>query len=91
MLHLVFNISAEVLARLQPQSSVLFLNNAIFGLLKNSKWQNELAEITPCYVLKEDLSLRGIEMDLLIDGIEAIDYTQFVTLTVKNTPIQTWT
>jgi sulfur relay protein TusB/DsrH len=53
-------------------------------------WQNELVAMIPCYVLAEDLTLRGIEIDLLIDGITPIDYTQFVQLTIENTPIQTW-
>lgn len=91
MLHLVFEISAEVLARLQNQAAVIFLNNAVLGLLKNSQWQNELAMITPSYVLHDDLILRGIEADLLIDNIIPIDYAAFVKLTIENTSIQTWT
>jgi sulfur relay protein TusB/DsrH len=91
MLHLVFEISPEILERLQNQTAVIFLNNAVLTILKNSQWQNELAMITPSYVLKEDLILRGIEENLLIDGMTLIDYTQFVKLTIENTPIQTWT
>lgn len=91
MLHLVFEISAEVLTRLQNQAAVIFLNNAVLGLVKNSQWQNELAMITPSYVLHDDLILRGIETDLLIDNIVPIDYAAFVKLTIENTPIQTWT
>ena len=91
MLHLVFELSSEVLARLPKQDAVIFLNNAVLGLLQNSKWQNQLAEIVPCYVLRDDLTLRGIETARLIDGLTPIDYAQFVQLTVENTPIQTWT
>lgn len=91
MLHLVFELSNEVLTRLSNQDKIIFLNNAVFGLLKNTKWQNQIAEIVPCYVLQEDLILRGIENTLLIEGIMPIDYAQFVLLTVENTPIQTWT
>ena len=90
MLHLVFELSSPTLTRLQNQSNVIFLNNAVRGLVKNSMWQNELVAMIPCYVLAEDLMLRGIEIDLLIDGITPIDYTQFVQLTIENTPIQTW-
>lgn len=91
MLHLVFELSSEVLARLQNQSAVIFLNNAVLGLIKHSKWQNELAALTPCYVLIDDLMMRGIETELLMDGITPIDYAQFVQLTLEHTPIQTWT
>lgn len=91
MLHLVFELSTQVLARLSNQGTVIFLNNAVLGLLKNSKWQNQIAEIVPCYVLRDDLTLRGIEISSIIEGVTPIDYSQFVTLTVENTPIQTWT
>ncbi len=91
MLHLVFELSSPTLARLQNQVTVIFLNNAVLGLVKNSMWQNELVNITPCYVLADDLTLHGIGADLLIDGVTLIDYAQFVQLTVENTPIQTWT
>ncbi len=91
MLHLVFKLSPEILARLQNQSGIIFLNSAVFDLTKNSKWQNEIAAITPCYVLNDDLTTRGIETQKLIDGITPIDYAQFVQLTIENTPIQTWT
>jgi sulfur relay protein TusB/DsrH len=91
MLHLVFEISLEVLERVKNQDVVIFLNNAVLCLLKNSQWQNQLATITPSYVLNEDLILRGIKRDSLIEGILPIDYEQFVKLTIENTPIQTWT
>lgn len=90
MLHLVFELSSPTLARLQNQIAVIFLNNAVYGLMKNSMWQNELASIMPCYVLMDDLTSRGIETDLLIDGIIPINYAQFVRLTVENSPIETW-
>ncbi|MEI7796520.1 MAG: sulfurtransferase complex subunit TusB [Methylococcaceae bacterium] len=93
MLHLVFELSPATLGRLQHQSSVIFLNNSVWRLIKNSTFQSALTELflfTPCYVLNEDLTLRGIESDSLLDGITRIDYTQFVELTVNHTPIQTW-
>ncbi len=94
MLHLVFELSPVTLQRLPNQAGIVFLNNSVLGLLKNSAWQIMLTELlltTPCYVLNDDLTLRGIETNLLFDGIIAIDYAQFVQLTVNHTPIQTWT
>ena len=93
MLHLVFDVSPVTLERLQYQYAVIFLNNSVLRLMKNSTFQSALTELflfTPCYVLKEDLTLHGIELDLLLAGITPIDYTQFVELTVEHTPIQTW-
>ena len=94
MLHLIFELSAVTLERLKDQSAVIFLDNAVLKLIKNAPLQfalTELVSITPCYVLSENLTLRGIEINLLIEGIIPIDYAQFVQLTVKHTPIQTWT
>lgn len=94
MLHLIFELSdSTVLSRLHSQAGVIFLNNAVLQLVKNSIFQSTLIELlmtTPCYVLNDDLMLRGIEENLLLDGIIQIDYTKFVWLTAENTPIQTW-
>ncbi len=95
MLHLVFNLNDNViLQRLSHQSGVIFLNNAVFQLLKNSRFESDLtalAQTTSCYVLNDDLTIRGIEMTLILENIEPIDYAKFVQLTAENTPIQTWT
>jgi sulfur relay protein TusB/DsrH len=94
MLHLIFELSSTTLERLPHQTGVIFLNNAVFCLVKNSRFQIALTELfatTPCYVLSNDLTLRGIDVDLLIDGITRIDYAQFVQLTIEHSPIQTWT
>ncbi|MDD5227615.1 MAG: sulfurtransferase complex subunit TusB [Methylococcales bacterium] len=94
MLHLIFELSSTTLDRLPHQTGVIFLNNAVFRLVKNSTFQIALTELfatTPCYVLSNDLALRGIDVDLLIDGITQIDYAQFVQLTIEHPPIQTWT
>ena len=95
MLHLVFELSDNVvLKRLHHQAGVIFLNNAVLKLLKNSQFQSDLINLmntTSCYVLNEDLTLRGIEVDFILEKIEPIDYAKFVQLTIENTPIQTWT
>jgi sulfur relay protein TusB/DsrH len=95
MLHLVFELSDNVvLKRLHHQAGVIFLNSAVLKLLKKSRFQSDLINLmntTPCYVLNEDLTLRGIEVDFILENIEPIDYAKFVQLTIENTPIQTWT
>jgi tRNA 2-thiouridine synthesizing protein B len=94
MLHLIFELSSATLERLPNQKAVIFLNNAVFHLAKNSTFQIALTELfttTQCYVLSNDLICRGIHTNLLIDGIISIDYAQFVQLTVEHSPIQTWT
>lgn len=95
MLHLVFDFSDKtILQRVQSASCVIFLNNAVLKLVKNSRFEtdlNALVKMTPCYVLNDDLILRGLESDLILNNIEVVDYAKFVQLTIENTPIQTWT
>jgi sulfur relay protein TusB/DsrH len=95
MLHLVFELSDNViLKRLHHQAGVIFLNSSVLKLLKNSRFQSDLINLvntTPCYVLNDDLTLHGIEVDFILENIEPIDYAKFVQLTIENTPIQTWT
>ncbi len=94
MLHLIFDFSNPVvLNRLHNQAGIIFLNNAVLRLVKKSLFQNAVLELlmtTPCYVLNDDLLLRGIETELLLEGITPIDYKKFVELTLEHTPIQTW-
>ncbi|GDX84481.1 hypothetical protein LBMAG43_05230 [Methylococcaceae bacterium] len=94
MLHLIFELSdAVVVNRLHNQAGVIFLNNAVLKLVQKSLFQpalTQLLQTTPCYVLSDDLTLRGITEDLLLEKIIVIDYYKFVQLTLKHTPIQTW-
>jgi sulfur relay protein TusB/DsrH len=94
MLHLIFELSdCTLLSRLNNPKAIIFLNNAVFNLLKNSLFEQALLKLvtkTQCYVLNEDLNQRGIEKNILLEGIETIDYSQFVKLTIKYAHIQTW-
>jgi sulfur relay protein TusB/DsrH len=42
-------------------------------------------------VLADDIKVRGISASELVKGIEVIDYSEWVDLTVKNPIIQSWT
>jgi sulfur relay protein TusB/DsrH len=42
------------------------------------------------FVLEGDIVVRGIAANELVAGIEVIDYTKLVNLTVKNKLIQSW-
>lgn len=52
-----------------------------------------LAEKLPLarmYVLADDLEARGIVLQKLVPGINAVDYRGFVELTLENAVIQSW-
>ena len=94
MLHLVFQPSPLILTRLHHQTAVIFLNHATVMLLKDSQCQaavQSLVKTSNCYVLSDDLAIRGIMAHDLIDGLQLITYQTFVELTCQNTPIQSWT
>ena len=92
MLHLVFTLSDRTLFhRLDKDNDVvIFFENAILHLLKKSYFEEAILALRQCYVLEDGLICRGISDDELIDGVMRISYAQFVTMTINNTPIQTW-
>lgn len=95
MLHLVFQLSEDtpILERTDPDDAVVFLDNAVLRLLKNGNLANRLTLLLPnhrFYALADDLAIRGIASDELIQGIEIIDYPKLVALTVEHHLIQTW-
>jgi tRNA 2-thiouridine synthesizing protein B len=94
MLHLVFQspIASAVLARMNADDEVVFLDNAVLHLLQNNQLAAlELLEAQPRYVLADDLALRGIRAEELEQGICIIDYPELVALTLKHPVIQSWT
>lgn len=95
MLHIVSQTLADaaVLQRFAPGDAVLFTRNAVFGLLQRGRWAGELLRLqgqTRLYVLQPDIELRGIELDSLVPGIEAVDYPGFVALTVEHPVNYSW-
>jgi sulfur relay protein TusB/DsrH len=96
MLHLIFQSPVEVatLARMDAGDVAVFFENSIFRLLKTGSLDNLLTEQLKnnrfC-VLADDLAVRGITSDELINGLDIIDYAELVSFTVDNALIQTWT
>lgn len=95
MLHLISQspIGSAVLARLSAGDDVLFLENAVLRLLQTGADNNRLSELSKThslYVLADDLTVRGIAVEELAQGIWVINYTDFVALTVKHPVIQSW-
>ena len=95
MLHLVFQspIEAAVLERIEAGDVVVFLENAVFRVLRNgllNESVTQLAGTNRLCVLSEDVTVRGIVADELVEGIDIIDYAGFVELTVGNRVIQSW-
>lgn len=95
MLHLIFQspIDTAILQRLDSGDVAVFLENSVLRILQNSFLADiltqQLSKNRLC-ALSEDLRIRGIAADELVNGIEVIDYRELVGLTVDNQIIQSW-
>jgi tRNA 2-thiouridine synthesizing protein B len=95
MLHLIFQSPIEIatLDRIDSGDDVVFLENAVLRILQNGNLSETMTQILTqnrLCVLAEDIEVRGIAAHELVNGIDVIDYSELVRLTVKNPVIQSW-
>lgn len=95
MLHLIYQspLESATLQRIACGDSLLFMENALFRLLKTGSQALELKKIVSThslFVLQDEIEIRGIECSELITGIKIINYEGFVNLTLEHALIQTW-
>ena len=95
MLHLIFQspIDAAILERIAAGDDVVFLENSVLRLLKKGSLNDTLAQLLKrnrLCVLAEDIEVRGIVAEELVNGIDVIDYAELVSLTVKNPLSLSW-
>ena len=95
MLHVISQspIETAVLDRIETGDSIIFLENAVLRILQNGDLKEALAQLQPhcrLFVLSDELTIRGIRSEELVNGIEVIDYIGFVDLTVAHELIKTW-
>ncbi len=95
MLHLIYQspLESATLQRIAINDSILFMENALFRLLKSSRHASELETMSThssLFVLEEEIALRGIHSNALVAEIKVIDYQDFVHLTLEHSLIQTW-
>jgi tRNA 2-thiouridine synthesizing protein B len=95
MLHLIFQspIDTAILERIDSGDDVVFLENSVLRILQKGSLSNTLTQLLKqnrLCVLVDDIEVRGILANELVKGIEVIDYSELVRLTVKNPVIQSW-
>ncbi len=74
-------------------SSILFIEDGIYGALKGTTYSDSVSNVmndVKVFVLGSDLKARGMSEDSILDGIEIVDYSGFVELTVKHDVVQSW-
>ncbi len=95
MLHIFAKspVQPQVLDRIGAGDTVLFIRSAVLVLFSENilceRLNNMLTQNQLC-ALSSDLLARGILSEELLDGIEIIDYTDFVDLTIEHSVIQSW-
>ncbi|MGR9013866.1 MAG: sulfurtransferase complex subunit TusB [Gammaproteobacteria bacterium] len=95
MLHFIFQspIESAVFERLDSGDVVIFFENAVLRVFQHGNMSDmltkQLSKNRLC-VLSDDIAVRGINPDELVKGIEVINYTELVELTVNNPLIQSW-
>ncbi len=86
--------SLETCLRLiEDNSSLLLIEDAVYGALKNTNIEEKITRAQSnikLYVLGPDLKARGLDKNSLITNIEIIDYKGFVKLVAENENIQNW-
>lgn len=77
----------------EPGSSILFIEDGVYGALKNTAHSAALtaaAKDFALYALAPDLSARGFSQSDLIDGVKTVDYDGFVDLASSHERVQAW-
>ncbi len=95
MLHIISQspLADAVFDRIDDGDVVIFIENAVLCLHRDGRFAellNRKQKLIRMYVLLVDLEARGIALQKLVSGIEAVDYTGFVELTIENAVIQSW-
>ncbi len=73
--------------------AILLIEDAVYTSLNNSAYaplQEKIKNLElPCYLLKEDLLMRGLVPELE-EGFSIIDYAGFVQLSIDCGKVQSW-
>ena len=99
MLHIVNkspferNALESCLGHASEGDAVLLIEDAVIGAVAGAKSATLLMSALSTkaiYVLGEDLAARGIETSRLAQGLQVVDYSGFVDLTVQHDKTQSW-
>lgn len=84
---------ASCLQHALPNSNILLIEDAVLAAVANTACEKNIAhgiqQHISFYALKPDIEARGI-LDKITSHVQLIDYAEFVELTIKHHPIQTW-
>lgn len=96
MLHLLSQLplSAAVIERIGNGDDVVLMDGAVCAALAghngNDLLRQLLSQSCRVYALQEMLLVHGVAPQLLLSGVESVDYAGLVELTVRNPVIHSW-
>lgn len=74
-------------------SAILLIEDGVYGALRGTSAADRIAERMndfKIYVLGPDIAARGLNEAPLVDGIEVVDYEEFVDLVAEHEAQQAW-
>ena len=74
-------------------SAILLIEDGALGAMAGTDHSDMVSGVmkdVSVYVLGPDLAARGMSEDRVIDGIQVVDYSGFVELTIKHDTCQSW-
>lgn len=96
MLHLIAEnaLSRAMMERISNGDDVVLQAGAVWaaflGHRDNAKLSELLSKGCSVYALSDVLAMNGMSHQQLLVGVQPLEYTQLVALTVKNLVIHTW-
>lgn len=92
MLHIIkhYRYLSDAIAYSMPSDSILLVEDAVYAALPSHKAHPLfLTSLCQVYVLKEDLTARGLPQDSG-EILRSVDFAGFVDLTAENNQSMTW-
>ncbi len=77
----------------QAGSSILLLEDGVYAAMRGTAAEDKMTAAGnrhKIFVLGPDLKARGLAAENVIEGIEMVDYSGFVDLTVCHDNVQSW-
>ena len=74
-------------------SDILLIEDAVYAAMQGTQTESIVRgalERFHIFALEPDIECRGLDKSRLIDGVELVDYSGFVELSVKNSAVHSW-
>ena len=77
----------------RPQSAILFYEDGVYATAKNTQVSATIQHAVQSFkvfALEADLTARGIGSQRMLKGIQVINYSEFVELTIQYKKVMAW-